>query len=67
MSDFNFQPGESYATEQDARDPLQHYRERFYIPRINGAEECIYLAGHSLGLQPKSAKKYIEEELEEWS
>ncbi|GAC1301970.1 MAG: kynureninase [Steroidobacteraceae bacterium] len=26
----------------------------------------IYLAGHSLGLQPKSASRYVEEELQDW-
>lgn len=67
MSDFNFQPGEAYAAELDRHDPLAHYRERFWIPRINGGEECIYLAGHSLGLQPKSAKAFIEQELEDWA
>jgi kynureninase len=66
VTDFNFQPGEAYAAELDARDPLAHYRERFYIPHSNG-EECIYLCGHSLGLQPKSAKAYIEQELEDWA
>ena len=67
MSDFNFQPGEAYAAELDHRDPLAHYRERFCIPRVNGVAECIYLGGHSLGLQPKSAKAYIDQELEDWA
>lgn len=67
MSNFNFQPGEAYAAELDAGDPLAHYRERFYIPRSDAGQECIYLAGHSLGLQPKSAKTYIEQELEDWA
>jgi kynureninase len=66
VTDFNFQPGEAYAAELDARDPLAHYRQRFYIPRING-EDCIYLCGHSLGLQPRSAKAHIEQELEDWA
>ena len=29
--------------------------------------ECIYLCGHSLGLQPKSAKSYIESVLQQWA
>jgi len=66
VTDFNFQPGEACAAELDARDPLAHYRQRFYVPRIQG-EECIYLCGHSLGLQPKSAKAHIEQELEDWA
>ena len=67
MSDFSFQPGEAYAAELDARDPVAHYRGRFYIPRSDAGQECTYLAGHSLGLQPKSAKGYIEQELEDWA
>jgi kynureninase len=50
----------------DARDPLAHFRERFFIPRMPGGEECIYLCGHSLGLQPKTTRSYIEQELHDW-
>lgn len=32
-----------------------------------GTEECIYLVGNSLGLQPKKARQYLEEELEKWA
>ena len=67
LSDFNFQPGPQQAIELDARDPLSHYRERFHIPKTNPGEDCIYLCGHSLGLQPKSAKTYIDQELEDWA
>ena len=62
-----FQFGERYALEMDARDPLVHFRERFHIPRTNSGEECIYLGGHSLGLQPKSARTYLEQELKDWA
>lgn len=54
-----------FAQEMDQNDPLKSYRERFHIPVINGIE-TIYFTGNSLGLQPKSTKKYIEEELEAW-
>lgn len=37
------------------------YRDRFYIP--GGS---TYLCGHSLGLQPKSVRSYIEQELKDW-
>lgn len=62
-----FQVGESYAVEMDARDPLAHFRERFYIPNAKSGDQCIYLCGHSLGLQPKSAQAYLEQELKEWA
>src|ERR1700737_1053548 len=50
----------------DARDPLASYRERFYLPKTKNGEECIYLCGHSLGLQPRTVSKYIEQELKDW-
>ena len=67
MSDFNYQPGEAHAAELDARDPLADFRQRFHIPKTSDGEEWIYLCGHSLGLQPKSAKTYIEQELDDWA
>jgi kynureninase len=62
-----FRTGEDFAAELDARDPLAHFRERFWIPKTKSGEECIYLCGHSLGLQPKTARAYIDEELTEWA
>jgi kynureninase len=50
----------------DARDPLAIYRNRFYFPKTKTGEDCIYLCGHSLGLQPKTVSKYIEQELNDW-
>ncbi|MBI2677860.1 MAG: kynureninase [Candidatus Koribacter versatilis] len=51
----------------DARDPLAKYRERFYLPRTARGEESAYLVGHSLGLQPKTARAYLEQELKDWA
>ncbi|XP_068446985.1 kynureninase [Clinocottus analis] len=62
----------------DEHDSLRHLREEFLVPRIadlphsdlslvDGAEDCIYLVGNSLGLQPKMARKYLEEELDKWA
>jgi kynureninase len=42
------------------------YRDRFHIPRTADGSECVYLCGHSLGLQPKSMRTYIEQELKDW-
>ena len=42
------------------------YRDRFHIPRAADGGECVYLCGHSLGLQPKSLRAYIEQELKDW-
>ncbi|MDO1450301.1 kynureninase [Rhodocytophaga aerolata] len=55
----------AFARKLDAEDPLKNYREQFYIPQQNG-KEVIYFCGNSLGLQPKSVRKLVEEELEKW-
>jgi kynureninase len=70
VSDFklqgSFELGEDYAIAMDERDPLRGYRERFLIPKTS-KEECIYLSGHSLGLQPRTASDYIAQELKDWA
>src|SRR5690242_15339897 len=50
----------------DARDPLAHYREHFHIPKAPGGSDAVYLCGHSLGLQPKNVRSYVEQELKDW-
>jgi len=67
MTDAMFQPGEEFAVTMDARDPLAHFRERFYLPKTEAGDDCIYLCGHSLGLQPKSASAHIDQELRVWA
>jgi kynureninase len=62
-----FQTGAEFAAAMDARDPLAHFRDRFCPPKTNSGEDCIYLCGHSLGLQPKSAGAYIAQELRDWA
>jgi kynureninase len=66
QSQAEFQSGEDFAIAMDERDPLKHYRERFLFPESAGGD-CVYLCGHSLGLQPKTAATYIEQELKEWA
>lgn len=61
----NFRADAAQAAELDTHDPLARYRERFHLPRHRGADE-IYLCGNSLGLQPKSTARYLQEELEDW-
>jgi kynureninase len=51
----------------DAADPLARFRERFFLPKTKDGSDCIYLCGHSLGLQPKSAKEYLDQELKDWA
>lgn len=61
----------------DDEDPLKCYREKFHIPKFQAIDsdgssnngksdqrkEMVYFCGNSLGLQPKSARKYIEQGL----
>lgn len=54
-----------FARSCDDNDPLRSFREQFYIPQHNG-EDCIYLVGNSLGLQPKTTRQYVEQELVDW-
>lgn len=34
---------------------------------VDGGEECVYLVGNSLGLQPRTARGYVQEELDKWA
>lgn len=61
----NFQNSLRFAQEQDQKDELKSYRDKFYIPQING-KDSIYFTGNSLGLQPKATESYILQELEDW-
>jgi kynureninase len=61
-----FETGRDFALAMSARDPLASYRDRFHIPKTSAGADCVYLCGHSLGLQPKSARAYIEQELNDW-
>src|SRR5438270_4655614 len=51
----------------DARDPLAKFRERCFFHKTKTGEERLYLCGHSLGLQPKTARAYLDQELREWA
>ncbi len=63
----NYRSGLNYAKEQDFNDDLSHYRNQFHIPKDQHGNDVIYFCGNSLGLQPKSTKKYIDQELEDWA
>ena len=63
----NFSTEKSFATTLDNNDPLKDHRKNFEIPKLKSGQEVQYFAGHSLGLMPKKAREYIEEELVDWS
>jgi kynureninase len=62
----NFENSGTFAAQSDEQDPLRLFREKFYMPRLATGEEVIYLTGNSLGLQPKTARGYVEQELKDW-
>lgn len=57
---------ERHALALDAADPLAKFRDRFHIPTTADGSPVAYFVGNSLGLQPKSARVYIEEALVNW-
>lgn len=61
-----FESNITFAQNLDAQDSLKHFRDQFYIPKQASGEDVLYFTGNSLGLQPKTAKSYIEQELEDW-
>ena len=67
MPAIEFEATKEFAAAQTACDSLRAFRERFHIPKMANGSDCVYLCGHSLGLQPKSAREYVEQELEDWA
>lgn len=55
-----------FAKKLDRKDPLRSYRSKFRYPVIN-RKKVIYFTGNSLGLQPVTAEKFVNEELEDWA
>ncbi len=63
---YEFKNTQDFARQLDKDDPLNKFRDRFYIPIILG-KESIYFTGNSLGLQPKTAQEYVFNEMEDWA
>src|SRR5687767_2010768 len=61
-----FEKSLEFARGLDAADPLRAIRGEFLFPKGPDGEPAIYLAGNSLGLQPRKAREYIQGELEDW-
>ena len=60
-----------YALDLDSKS--KSFRSQFHIPTIEqmgvgqSTNECVYLCGNSLGLQPKNTRKLLNEELDVWA
>lgn len=61
-----FETNIEFAMQQDSIDPLHSYRMKFHIPKTQEGNDVIYFAGNSLGLQPKTVREYVEQELLDW-
>jgi kynureninase len=61
-----FKNTREFAKELDKIDPLRSYKDEFIFPKVNG-KKVVYFTGNSLGLQPKSAKKYVDEVMTDWA
>lgn len=60
-----YQNTSEFAASLDAHDPLNQFRSKFFIPQ-HGGKNAIYLCGNSLGLQPVTARRYLDEKLDNW-
>jgi kynureninase len=54
------------ALELDSADSLAGFAAEFHHPIDAAGRRLVYLCGHSLGLQPKSATQYLRQELADW-
>ena len=61
-----FENSLDFAQQLDAQDQLSHYQNEFSFPQVNG-KNVIYFTGNSLGLQPKRAKTYVDEVMNDWA
>ena len=62
---FEFVVSPDFAGEMDTLDPLKGSRENFFIPTHSDGGEVIYFTGNSLGLQPRTVRGHVEQELKD--
>ena len=61
-----FEDSRAFALAKDRDDALAPFREQFNFPRHRDGRPPVYLCGNSLGLQPKIAVDYVQQELDNW-
>lgn len=66
MENTQYQFSEEFAKSMDANDPMASFKSEFLFPKVDG-NEAIYFCGNSLGLQPITAKEYLQKELDNWA
>lgn len=60
-----FENSLSFARKLDRLDPLRAYRSQFLFPKHAG-KPALYFCGNSLGLQPKTMRRALMAELDQW-
>jgi kynureninase len=63
----SFSADEDFARQLDREDSLAGFRDLFCLPRDARGEPLIYFVGNSLGLMPKTTRKIVEQELDDWA
>ncbi|XP_078408621.1 kynureninase [Cetorhinus maximus] len=69
---------EKLAIHLDQGDEFRHLRDEFHVPKmkylpsvdltlVKAEDDCVYLSGNSLGLQPKKMRAHIDDELDKWA
>jgi kynureninase len=66
LQPLKFEASASFASKMDTQDSLKGFRKKFYIPKHPDGKDVIYFTGNSLGLQPKTIRSYVEQELKDW-
>jgi kynureninase len=61
-----YEYSESFAKQLDKTDEISHFRNKFHIPKFKD-KDTIYFTGNSLGLQPKTVRELVNEELDSWA
>lgn len=55
-----------FAQDMDHADQLFSFRSRFLFPR-HAEKDALYFCGNSLGLQPRSVRYLMQQELDDWA
>lgn len=50
----------------DENSALKNFRNEFVFPETASGDKPLYFAGHSLGLMPKKAPVYVQDEMKAW-
>ncbi len=61
-----FENSREFAQNLDREDALAHYKDQFIFPRVDG-KKVIYFTGNSLGLQPITSRKYVDDIMNDWA